>query len=67
MNARTTKKHPDECNACNGFGQVAEFRTIVEQIDERFVTTQIGSACLKCGGTGRLAPGESVRAASSVA
>lgn len=54
MTERTTKKHANECPACEGRGQVYEFRTVVEQIDEKHVTTQLGSGCLKCGGTGRL-------------
>jgi len=60
---RTTGKHPDECPACYGFGQNEKCATLTtertvktEDGEERTIikTVQLGSGCLKCGGTGRL-------------
>ena len=59
---RVTKRHPDECRECNGLGQsnatltaVIKTRAVVNG-RERDVhrTTQLGSGCPACLGTGRL-------------
>lgn len=62
---RTTRRHPLECDACEGLGQTEACRTEIATIsvfDAHGVaydvvrTVKQGSGCLKCGGTGRLDP-----------
>lgn len=60
---RTTRQHPLECPVCEGLGQDEGSLTEVVRrkardargvMRERFATTNLGSGCLRCGGTGRL-------------
>lgn len=53
--AERLKDHPDTCQVCGGRGQTKRNRTIVKRQGKRFVTTQMGSGCWNCGGTGRKA------------
>lgn len=62
---RTTRRHPLECDACDGLGQTDACRTEVRSVRrvdahgvwrETLRTVALGSGCLKCGGTGRLDP-----------
>lgn len=63
MSKRATRRHPDECPACYGFGQNEKCATLMREhtvtVDETvdkvvLKTIQLGSGCLRCGGTGRL-------------
>ena len=50
-----TGQHPRECPMCYGFGQTPNARTLVNrQPDGTALTTQLGSGCPRCLGTGRL-------------
>ena len=41
------------CKTCRGKGQTRECATIVKQVKPKvWKTTQLGSGCLTCGGTG---------------
>lgn len=60
---RTTRQHPLECPVCEGLGQDEHSTTEVVRrkardahgvMRERFVTTKLGSGCLRCGGGGRV-------------
>ncbi len=52
-----TRKHPMECDACEGFGQTRASETVMtEDKDSKLTTQHLGSGCLKCGRTGRLTP-----------
>jgi len=54
MKPRTTGAHPAECPACEGFGYTAASATEMVRQDGKLITVKLGSACLKCHGTGRL-------------
>jgi hypothetical protein len=63
MSKRVTRRHPDECPACYGFGQNEKCATLMKEHNEASLTepvhivlktVQLGSGCLRCGGTGRL-------------
>lgn len=44
------------CTKCNGFGQIRATETIVERRGKKFCTTQLGSGCPRCHGTGKYPP-----------
>jgi len=54
LKSRTTGKHPSECPACEGMGYTKASATEMERQDGKLITVMLGSACLRCHGTGRL-------------